>query len=105
LLRYGDDMLTASTVVRKQIGKDKLFGISTHNKDEILEANTLDIDYIGLGSFRQTDTKDVANRLGDSLDTLAALSKFPVGAIGGVKLSDSFKHVHYLVVGSDLYED
>lgn len=105
LLRFGKDTKTAVSNVRKIIKSDKIFGISTHNELEILQANSLDIDYIGLGAFRQTDTKDVGNLLGDALDGLAALSKCPVGAIGGVKLNDTFEHVQYLVIGSDLYED
>jgi thiamine-phosphate pyrophosphorylase len=105
LLRFGDTVQSATNDVRQCITDEKLLGISTHNEAEILEANEAALDYIGLGAFRATQTKNVENRLGDSLDKLASLSKFPVGAIGGVKLSDTFEHVTYLVVGSDLYED
>ncbi len=105
LLRYADNTQEAVSKVRDLIGQDKMLGISTHNEAEILEANELDLDYIGLGAFRATSTKDVPNRLGDQLDLLAKMSKHPVGAIGGVKLSDTFKYVTYLVVGSDIYEN
>jgi len=44
--------------IRDKIAR-KLLGLSTHNKDEILKANQLDIDYIGLGAYRKTTTKDV----------------------------------------------
>jgi thiamine-phosphate pyrophosphorylase len=103
--RFSDTVVSAVSVVRKKIGKDKIFGISTHNMDEILEANESDLNYIGLGAFRQTSTKNVDNILGSTLDELASHSKYPVGAIGGVKLSDTFNHVKYLVIGSDLYEN
>ena len=43
-------------LIRKKI-KDKILGISTHNEIEILEANSFDIDYIGLGAYRNTKTK------------------------------------------------
>lgn len=89
--------------VRAKIGK-KILGISTHNKEEIKEANELDIDYIGLGAYRATSTKGDATVLKERLDELASLSFKPVGAIGGVKLNDVIENVTYLVVGSDIYE-
>ena len=89
--------------IRKKIGK-KILGISTHNKEEILEANTLDIDYIGLGAYRSTATKSDASVLKESLSELASFSFKPVGAIGGVKVYDEINNVTYAVVGSDMYE-
>jgi len=89
--------------IRKEIGK-KVLGISTHNKEEILEANSFDVDYIGLGAYRATNTKNDANVLKESLSELASLSFKPVGAIGGVKVDDEIDGVTFAVVGSDLYE-
>ena len=86
------------------IGKDKLLGISTHNEDEVLEANNLDLNYIGLGAYKNTTTKDVPNILGNSLDAIAGKSKHFVGAIGGVGLDDKFQNVTYHVIGSGLLE-
>ncbi len=90
--------------VREIIGREKLLGISTHDENEIKKANSMDLDYIGLGAFKQTSTKDVTNILGSQLDVLASISKHEVAAIGGVKLSDTFENVSYLVVGTGLYE-
>jgi len=87
--------------IRKTVGK-KILGLSTHNKSEILEANSLDIDYIGLGAFRKTGTKKVSNILGENADKFAKFSKHDVGIIGGVKLSDKFENAKYLVIGSGL---
>lgn len=102
---YSEDLTTAVRLIRKQIGS-KLLGLSTHNKKEILEANTLDLDYIGLGAYRGTQTKAEAKVLGSMALELAKESKHPVGLIGGVKLSDSFpKQIQYRVIGSDLYEN
>ncbi len=89
--------------VRDKIG-DKILGLSTHNKKEILEANELDLDYIGLGAYRKTSTKDTENILGEKLSLLASFSKHPVAAIGGVRIKDKIKNVTYLVVGSNLYD-
>ena len=104
LAKIDEDILVAVAKVRAEIGKDKLFGISTHDEKEIKNANNMDLNYIGLGAFKQTVTKDVTNILGDDLDRLASVSKHKVAAIGGVKLSDVFENVTYLVVGSGLYE-
>ena len=80
----------------------KILGISTHNEFEILEANKLDLDYIGLGAYRDSSTKDVPNTLGDNISYLAKISKHPVGAIGGVKIDDEIENISYNVVGSGL---
>ncbi len=84
---------------------NKLFGISTHNELEILEANKLDLAYIGLGAYRKTSTKDVSNILGDNISYLAKISKHPVGAIGGVKIEDKIDYITYNVIGSDLLKN
>jgi thiamine-phosphate pyrophosphorylase len=104
LLHIDENIDKSITSIRELIGPDKLLGISTHNEEEIKKANNMDLNYIGLGAFKQTSTKDVTNILGDKLDILAAKSKHKVAAIGGVKLSDEFKNVSYLVVGTGLYE-
>lgn len=96
------DPVRAVKILKMAIGDDKIIGLSTHNSDEIEIANGLDLNYIGLGAYRATSTKSEAKVLGEDLDALAALSKHPVGAIGGVKTDDTFQHVTYLVVGSGL---
>ncbi len=102
---YDSNLDKAVKIIRETIGK-KLLGLSTHNKEEILEANELDLDYIGLGAYRGTETKSEAKVLGREALDLAKLSKHPVGLIGGVKLSDMFdKEITYSVIGSDLYEN
>lgn len=94
----------AVSIVRNVIGKDKILGISTHNEEEVLQANEMDLNYIGLGAYKNTTTKNVPNTLGDSLDLIAAKSKHFVGAIGGVKMSDRFENVTYHVIGSGLID-
>lgn len=103
LIKFSKCRCMAIEKVRDKIGK-KVLGISTHNEQEILEANDLDVDYIGLGAYRATNTKSDANVLRESLSELARLSLKPVGAIGGVKLSDEIENVTYAVIGSDIYE-
>ena len=88
----------------KKLYPNKLFGLSTHNEIEILHANTLPLDYIGLGAYRSTSTKDIDNILGDNISYLAKISKHKVGAIGGVKLNDNIPNIYYNVIGSALLE-
>ena len=98
-----EDVSKAVAILRHVLGADKILGISTHNEEEILQANGLDLNYIGLGAYRDTSTKkDISLTLGDSLDGLAGLSTHLVAAIGGVKLDDTFKNVEYHVIGSGL---
>lgn len=81
---------------------NKIIGLSTHDEKEILEANKYPLDYIGLGAYRNTSTKDVSNILGEKISYLAKISKHPVGAIGGVLIDDKIANITYNVVGSGL---
>jgi len=102
---YSDDLQEAIAIIRHNIGR-KVLGLSTHNYDEIMIANRLDLNYIGLGAYRKTSTKSDAKVLGKEALRLAQYSKHPVGLIGGVKLSDQFDStITYRVIGSDLYEN
>jgi thiamine-phosphate pyrophosphorylase len=84
---------------------NKIFGLSTHNIKEIEIANNLDIDYIGLGAYASTSTKDISQILGSQISDIAKYSKHPVGAIGGVKIDDRIDYITYNVVGSALYDN
>ena len=88
-------------LIRKKY-QNKIIGISTHNEVEILETNNLDIDYIGLGAYRDTTTKNISNILGNKISYLAKISNHPVGAIGGVQINDDIEHISYNVIGSGL---
>jgi len=98
------DFNIAIDIIREKIG-NKILGLSTHNSDEIIKANSLDINYIGLGAYRATTTKKDVNIKGSMLLEIAKQSTHKVAIIGGVKLDDKFddKFISYRVVGSDLY--
>lgn len=104
LLKIHKDKEIALKLIRRKIGS-KLLGLSTHNEIEILEANELDIDMIGLGAYRDTTTKKVETTLGNKISYLAKISKHPVCAIGGVKIKDIIDNVKFNVVGSGFYEN
>jgi thiamine-phosphate pyrophosphorylase len=92
----------AIKLIRAKIGK-KLLGLSTENELEILEANELELDMIGLGAYRNTNTKDVDYILGGKIKYLAQISKYPVCAIGGVKIDDEIENIKFNLVGSEFY--
>ena len=98
------DKKIATKLLRARI-KDKLLGLSTHNELEILEANSLELDMIGLGAYRPTNTKDISNILEDKLSYLAKISKHPVCAIGGVRVEDIIDNVHFNTVGSAILNE
>lgn len=98
------DKKIATKLIRIKI-KDKLLGISTHNEMEILEANELAIDMIGLGAYKSTNTKDVSSILGSKISYLAKISKHPVCAIGGVLIDDKIENVQFNVVGSGFFNE
>ncbi len=98
------DKKLAIKLVKLKI-KNKLLGLSTHNEIEILEANELSLDMVGLGAYKNTNTKDVSTILGSKISYLAKISKHPVCAIGGVKIEDIIDNIRFNVVGSGFYED
>jgi len=103
LVAINPDKKVAISMIREQIS-EKILGLSTHNQEEIEEANELDLHYIGLGAYRSTQTKSDATVGGKELLSLAKLSKHPVGIIGGVRLDDDLgEDVAYRVIGSGLY--
>jgi thiamine-phosphate pyrophosphorylase len=108
ILRFDKDKKDAINRVRDTIGS-KIFGISTHNRDEVIEANSFNIDYIGLGAYRATNTKsDIREIQGDALLEVAKHSDKKVALIGGVKIEDDFNpypQIYYKVIGSDLIRD
>lgn len=98
-LKIHRDKKLAIKLIRSKI-KNKLLGLSTHDEIEILEANDLDLDMIGLGAYKSTNTKDVSNILGSNISYLAKISKHPVCAIGGVQIDDTIENIRFNVVGS-----
>lgn len=73
-------------IARRLLGPDKIIGLSVENMDEVLEANSLDVDYIGVSPVYSTATKtDTAPPFGlDGLKRAVELSAHPTVAIGGM---------------------
>ncbi len=103
-LKIHKDKKIAIKLIRLKI-KDKLLGLSTHNEMEILEANDLDLNMIGLGAYKNTNTKDIDVILGSKISYLAKISKYPVCAIGGVQIDDDIPNIRFNVVGSGFFNE
>lgn len=73
-------------IARKLLGPDKIIGISVENMDDLLKANKLDVNYIGISPVYGTPTKtDTAEPFGlEGLKETVRLSIHPTVAIGGM---------------------
>ena len=75
-----DDLPT--DVARQLIGADRLLGRSTHNLDQVRQANAEACDYLGLGPVNSTAVKPDRQAIGTTLvGDATALSERPVFAI------------------------
>ncbi len=73
---------------RRLLGPDKLIGISTHNAEQVKEAERLKPDYIGFGPiFTPGSKKDHDPVVGiEGLAGIRPLTSRPIFAIGGIQL-------------------
>lgn len=69
---------------------DKLIGLSCGTPEEARVADESDVDYIGVGAVYATDSKaDAGDPIGIAgLQRVAAVTRLPVAAIGGIALRD-----------------
>lgn len=78
-------------VARRLMGDDKIIGISVETIQDVLAANELDVDYIGISPVFDTDTKkDTSAAFGlEGVNEIAAISKHPSVGIGGVNAANA----------------
>ena len=73
-------------LARKVMGPDKLIGVSTHNRDQVMAAAAGRPDYLGFGPIftpgSKLDHDPVVGLQG--LRTIRPLTAFPIFAIGGI---------------------
>lgn len=76
---------------RRILGSDKIIGLSVESMQDIVEANELDVDYIGISPVFDTTTKqDTAKAFGlEGLHEAVKLSKHPAVGIGGINLTNA----------------
>lgn len=96
----GEDLEKAST---REIDKTKLFGISCHNEEDILKAESIEADYIFISPIKETSTKKKIQPLGwKRFSELSKKTRLPVYALGGLStedLSEAEKYGGYGVAG------
>lgn len=72
---------------RRQVGPDRLVGLSTHTREEILAPAATTADYIAVGPVFATPTKPGRPAVGPELVSFAARrASVPFFAIGGIDL-------------------
>jgi|688.fasta_scaffold819217_1 thiamine-phosphate pyrophosphorylase len=70
---------------RKRLGPHKILGLSATSPEHFEKANTLPLDYVGIGAVFPTRSKENAPVLGlDLFQEYRRLSKHPVIGVGGV---------------------
>ncbi|MEF9496605.1 thiamine phosphate synthase [Chlamydia sp. 04-14] len=76
---------------RELLGPDKIIGWNVNTLDQLLNANTLPIDYLGLSAMFATQNKpDATNLWGFSgLEQAVSLCEHPIIAIGGIDESNA----------------
>lgn len=76
---------------RKLLGKNKIIGLSVENINDAIEANALDVDYIGISPVFGTPTKtDTAQALGlHGVREISQISQHPNVSIGGINSTNT----------------
>jgi thiamine-phosphate pyrophosphorylase len=75
-------------VVRRLIGREKILGLSTSNREQVAAVDAAVVDYIGIGPVFPTQSKrNAPPDIGvDGLAALAALAPVPCVGIGGITI-------------------
>ena len=74
---------------REILGPDKIIGVSAHNVEEAVLAEKNGADYLGVGAFHATGTKEeekVVDR--ETYQAIRSAVSIPVVAIGGISLEN-----------------
>lgn len=82
-----DVLINPVAGVRKLLGKERIIGLSTHSIEQVIDANSMDVDYIGFGPIFETKTKDYNIGL-DGIKEVIKISKKPVVFIGGINIKN-----------------
>ncbi len=73
----------------RPLGRDKLVGASCHNRDELMRAQELGLDFAVLSPVKPTSSHPAAAALGwEGFQRLADEVALPVYALGGMERSD-----------------
>lgn len=78
-------------IARKLLGRDKIIGLSVECIQDAVNANELDVDYIGISPVFGTPTKtDTAPALGlNGVQEIVKISRHPAVGIGGINKTNA----------------
>ncbi len=78
-------------IARKLLGKDKIIGLSVECLQDAVDANELDVDYIGISPVFGTPTKtDTSPALGlEGIREIVKISRHPAVGIGGINQTNA----------------
>ena len=84
-----DDLLPDS--VRRVIGSDRRLGVSTHNPDQLQEADQTTADYLAIGPVFSTSSKEKPDPVVglEGVRRARQLTRKPLVAIGGITRSNA----------------
>ncbi|EMK6929150.1 thiamine phosphate synthase [Vibrio alginolyticus] len=79
-----------ANIARELIGPNKILGLSIENEEQLAEADSLPIDYIGLSAIFATPTKTNTKKFWgiDGLKMALETTSLPIVAIGGINESN-----------------
>jgi thiamine-phosphate pyrophosphorylase len=88
-VHLGQSDMPANTA-RRLLGKDKILGLSIESEMQLIEAESLPVDYLGLSAIFATATKtNIKKQWGiEGLAKAVAQSSFPIVAIGGINMAN-----------------
>ena len=83
-------------LARKLLGKDKIIGLTVNSVKELLEANNLPVDYLGISTiFPSTNKTDTTRIWGsEGLVSLRKLTTKKLIAIGGINETNAYIVMH-----------
>ncbi len=109
-VHVGQDDLSAQSV-RSIIGPDRWLGVSTHNPEQLLEADRTSADYLAVGPVFSTFSKDRPDSVVglEGVRRARSLTRKPLVAIGGITRANAASVIEAgadsVAVISDLLRD
>jgi len=109
-VHVGQDDLSPESV-RSIIGPERWLGVSTHNPEQVAEANKTSVDYIAIGPVFSTSSKDRPDPVVglDGVRQARQLTRKPLVAIGGITRANAASVIEAgadsVAVISDLLRD
>jgi thiamine-phosphate pyrophosphorylase len=98
-VHVGQDDLSRESV-RKIIGHDRWLGVSTHNPEQLREADQTSADYVAIGPVFATSSKEKSDPIVglEGVRRARALTRKPLVAIGGITRANAASVIE---VGAD----